>query len=231
MRICICDDKREEIDALEAICRDYLNRKGIPAEVVCTQEPEIPLEEDFDLLFLDVEMPKMRGTEVKNRLMGRERPYIIFVTSYPETMREAFGTNVLGFLDKPVNPALFEVQTDLAMNLLGEGRMIDLGGGSWQSSKDIVMFFTEERYTKALLADGRLSGLSGKSLSAWEEELSDQFFLRTDTSHLVNCKFIEDVNENTVVLSDGQRLKVSRRRKKEILERISEYVRRYGRFA
>ena len=42
---------------------------------------------------------------------------------------------------------------------------------------------------------------------------------------------IKDVNENTVVLSDGQRLKVSRRRKKEILERISEYVRRYGRFA
>ena len=53
MRICICDDKREETDALEAICGEYLNRKGISAEVVCTQEPEIPLEEDFDLLFLD----------------------------------------------------------------------------------------------------------------------------------------------------------------------------------
>lgn len=233
MKICICDDREEDLNVLNGICREYLDRKGIyaEAEIVCTQEPDVPVEGDFDLLFLDMEMPKMRGTEVKDRLAGRERPYIIFVTSYQETIREAFGVNVLGFLDKPVDPALFEAQMDLAVNLLGEGKMIDLGSGNWESSKDIVMFFTEDRYTKALLSDGSSTELSGKSLSDWEAELSDQFFLRVDTSYLVNCKYIQDVEENAVVLSDGQRVKLSRRRKKDILARISEYTRRFGRFA
>lgn len=231
MKICICDDREEELNILNEICGEYLERKGISAQVICTQEPDVPIEGDFDILLLDMEMPKMRGTEVKDRLTGRERPYIIFVTSYQETIREAFGVNVLGFLDKPVNPRLFEAQMDLAMNLLGEGKMVDLGSGGWVSSKDIVMFFTDARYTKALLSDGRRTELSERSLSSWEEELSEQFFLRTDTSCLVNCKYIQDIEENTVVLSNGQRVKLSRRRRKDILARFSEYIRRFGRFA
>ena len=231
MKICICDDRKEDLVILDGICKDYLKRKKLSAEITCTQEPEVPLTGDFDLLFLDIEMPKMRGTEIKQRLMGRGRPYIIFVTSYPERMREAFGVNVLGFLDKPVKPSLFEMQMDLAVNLLGEGRMVDLGRGRWESSKDIIMFFTEDRYTKALLASGGSTELSDRSLSAWEKELSDQFFVRTDTSYLVNCKYIWDFEEKAVVLSNGQRVKLSRRRRKEILERFSAYIRRYGRFA
>lgn len=231
MKICICDDREKDIAILEEICRDYLKQKDLSAEIVCTQDPEVPLTGGFDLLLLDIEMPKMPGTEIKQRLMGRERPYIIFVTSYPERMREAFGINVLGFLDKPVKPSLFALQMDLAVNLLGEGRMVDLGRGRWESSRDIVMFFTEDRYTKALLADGRSTELSDRTLSAWEEELSDQFFVRADTSYLVNCKYIQDIEEKAVVLSNGQRVKLSRRRRKAILERLNEYIRRYGRFA
>lgn len=231
MRICICDDREEDLNILNEICSEYLNRKHISAQVVCTQEPETPIEGSFDLLFLDMEMPKMRGTEVKAHLMGRELPYIIFVTSYQETIAEAFGINVLGFLNKPVDPALFEAQMDLAVNLLGMGKTVDLGGGNWESSKNIVMFFSEARYTKALLADGRRTELSEKSLSFWEKELSDQFFLRVDKSYLLNCKYIQDVEESTVLLSNGQRVKLSRRRKKDILLKIGEYTRRFGRFA
>ncbi len=231
MRICICDDKMEDLDMLNGICREYLKRRDISAEIVCTQEPEVPLEGDFDLLFLDVEMPKMRGPEIKQRLTGRERPYIIFVTSYQETIREAFGINVLGFLNKPVERTLFEAQMDLAVNLLGAGRLVHLGRGRWESSKDIMMFFTEDKYTKALLADGRRTESSEKSLASWEKELSDQFFLRVDTSYLVNCKYIQDLSDNEVILSNGQTVKMSRRRKKEILAKFCEYSRRFGRFA
>jgi len=231
MKICICDDKKEDLAILNGICSEYLKRRDISAEIVCTQEPEVPLEGDFDLLFLDVEMPKMRGPEIKQRLMGRERPYIIFVTSYQETIREAFGINVLGFLNKPVEPALFEAQMDLAVDLLAAGRMIQLGKGKWESSKDIVMIFTEEKYTRGILADGRITESCEKSLTLWENELSDLFFLRVDTSYLVNCKYIQDLSDNEVILSNGQTVKISRRRKKEFLAKFSEYSRRFGRFA
>lgn len=231
MRICICDDKMEDLDMLNGICREYLKRRDISAEIICTQEPEVPLVGDFDLLLLDVEMPKMRGPEIKQRLMGRERPYIIFVTSYQETILEAFGINVLGFLNKPVELPLFEAQMDLAVDLLGEGRLVYLGKGRWESTKEIMIFFTEDKYTKALLADGRRTESSEKSLTSWEKELSDQFFLRVDTSYLVNCKYIQDLSDNEVILSNGQSVKISRRRKKEILAKFSEYSRRFGRFA
>ena len=54
---------------------------------------------------------------------------------------------------------------------------------------------------------------------------------KVDTSYLVNCKYIQDLSDNEVILSNGQPVKISRRRKKEILAKFSEYSRRFGRFA
>ena len=57
------------------------------------------------------------------------------------------------------------------------------------------------------------------------------YFVRVDTSHLVNCKHIVDAYDDIFVLRDGQKLKVSRRRKKDCFEKLRQYNLRFSKFA
>ncbi len=231
MKVCICDDLAEELELLKAACQTFFAERNVQAEIVCTQDPEHPIKHEYDLLILDVEMPKKKGTAVKDQLMGRERPLIIFATSYQENMPDAFGPNVIGFLAKPLVWESFELKMDLAVRLLLAGRMLELSPVLYEHSEKIIMFYTEQRYTKALLADGEKTPLSTKSLSTWEKELEDLYFVRVDTSHLVNCKHIVDAYDDIFVLRDGQKLKVSRRRKKDCFEKLWQYNLRFSKFA
>lgn len=231
MKVCICDDLTEELETLKAACEKFFAERKIEAEIVCTQDPEHPIEHEYDLLILDVEMPKKKGTVVKDQLMGRERPLIIFATSYQENMPDAFGQNVIGFLAKPLVWKSFELKMDLAMRLLLAGRMLELSPASYENSEKIIMFFAEQRYTKALLTSGRETPVLAKSLSAWEKELEDLYFVRVDSSHLVNCKHVVDAYDDIFELRDGQKLKVSRRRKKECFEKLHQYNLRFSKYA
>ena len=66
MRICICDDMISDLRILKTLCQEYLQKRRIDAEVICTKDAELPLREAFDLLILDIEMPGISGIDVKN---------------------------------------------------------------------------------------------------------------------------------------------------------------------
>lgn len=231
MKICICDDKASELSVLKKICVKYLNDKKVDADLICTQNPIGLLEEDYDLLILDIEMPEMSGIEVKNRLFGRERPLIIFATSYEENMRDAFGPNVIGFMKKPVTMEDFAFYIDQAVRLLMAGKIVELEKGKILSTEQIVMITTDEKYTVAILEDGTVSALMDKSLSVWEKELSDVYFVRASSAYLVNCKHIKEFYGDQITLSNGETLRVSRRKKTACFDQIIEYRRKYQKFA
>lgn len=51
--------------------------------------------------FLDIEMGKISGIEVKDQLLEKNcETQIVFLTSHSECMKEAFGRNVVGFIEK-----------------------------------------------------------------------------------------------------------------------------------
>lgn len=57
-----------------------------------------------DLLFLDIQMPKLSGFEVLE-LLGERAPAVIFVTAYDEFALKAFDVHAIDYLLKPVDPA------------------------------------------------------------------------------------------------------------------------------
>ena len=231
MKICICDDVESELLMLETLCREYLRKRKLEAEVVCTQDSSIPTEGSFDLLILDIEMPGSSGIDIKNTLFGKERPLILFATSYEENVLDAFGHNVIGFMKKPVSQADFDFYADQTFHLLTAGKMVELARGRVASSEDIVMLATDAGYTKAVLADGTIVGGIDKTLSAWEAELSDVFFIRASSAYLINCKYVETFEGSVIKLKSGEAIKASKRKKTECFGRFTEYLLRNQRFA
>src|ERR1700730_5200071 len=77
-----------------------------------------------DLLFLDVQMPKLDGFEVLEliEVPGGHRPAVIFVTAYDHYAMRAFDAHAVDYLLKPFNTDRFERALDRARQRLGQRR-------------------------------------------------------------------------------------------------------------
>jgi two-component system LytT family response regulator len=103
IRTIIADDEHLARESLSRLLQDFDTIK-IVAE--CKNGFEViqaVREKKPDLLFLDIQMPKLDGFDVLE-LLGDESPVVIFVTAYDEFALRAFDTFAVDYLLKPVKP-------------------------------------------------------------------------------------------------------------------------------
>ena len=93
----------EERELIYKVCEMVLEQMGCPAEIALFEGASFVLRTSKKpaILILDIEMPGMPGSELKEVLQSEEgATYIIFVTDHEEMMTEAFGVHVLRFVEK-----------------------------------------------------------------------------------------------------------------------------------
>ena len=103
-KVAVVDDNKLTLDLLETLLSDYL---GIITTYTYT-DPHIALEEIMkekaDLVFLDINMPKMNGLELASKLMEHDESIkVVFITAYNYYAIEAFELYALDYLLKPIN--------------------------------------------------------------------------------------------------------------------------------
>src|SRR5260370_19101020 len=76
-----------------------------------------------DLLFLDVQMPKLDGFEVLELIEPSQAPVVVFVTAYDQYAMRAFDAHAVDYLLKPFSAERFERALERARARLGERRM------------------------------------------------------------------------------------------------------------
>ena len=80
-------------------------------------------ENSPDLLFLDVQMPKLDGFEVLELIEPAQTPVVIFVTAYDQYAMRAFDAHAVDYLLKPFSAERFERALERARARLGERRI------------------------------------------------------------------------------------------------------------
>ena len=115
MRTITIDDRRSIVNIILRI----LNKLDPEGEHLGTTDPEEVLEavrqQSPDVIFSDVEMPKMNGIELARQLQEIDpETNIVFITGYQEYMGEAFDLYASGYLLKPVD----EIQVRKALDHL-----------------------------------------------------------------------------------------------------------------
>lgn len=104
MKILICDDSLHDVEEMKKLCHTYLEEYAFEGNVIGITSPIYLEQYDMDVLILDIQMPTISGIEVKEKLMyAPSSPLIIFATNYAEAMKDAYGSNVIGFLTKPID--------------------------------------------------------------------------------------------------------------------------------
>ncbi|MGW8390396.1 LytR/AlgR family response regulator transcription factor [Pseudoduganella sp. HUAS MS19] len=183
-----------------------------------------------DLVFLDVEMPECDGFELLDRIGPAPRFAIVFVTAHHQFALRAFEVGALDYLLKPFDGQRFERVLERVkerLRLPEETRRFIIRNGS---ALEVVKFadidwVEASDYYATLHAAGRAHMLR-RSLSDLEGELTPHGFQRIHRSAIVNLERVRALalredGEYEVVLQAGQRLRMSRRYRKTILDRLS----------
>jgi two-component system LytT family response regulator len=191
-------------------------------------------EKKPDVLFLDVQMPRLDGFEVLE-LIERDaegRPAVVFVTAYDEYALRAFDANAVDYLLKPFDRARFDTALERARSRIGaagppaavpppalrEGpltRVVVKDGVTVTVLPVGTIDFVKAEDDYVLFRASGRNHLKQQTLASLEEALPKQRFVRIHRSYLLNLDRLEKVEPSetgapTAVLRDGTRLPVSR---------------------
>ena len=186
-----------------------------------------------DLLFLDIEMPELDGFDVLEMLGYDLPPAVIFVTAYDRYALRAFDTGALDYILKPFDNARFtraldrarqrvaqataapQVRDQIALKSAGQVLFLKLAEIDWIEAADY--------YT--CLHVGPKSHLLRRSMADLEKELDPAAFCRIHRSAIVRLDRVRglklnEAGEYDVQLHTGDTLRLSRRYRKQLQERL-----------
>jgi two-component system, LytTR family, response regulator len=189
-----------------------------------------------DLVFLDVQMPECDGFDVIE-LMGSDLPrVIIFVTAHDEYALRAFEAGALDYLLKPFDDARFGRALNRAKDRLAyqmplqrppARRLVVRTPGQVLFVPVADVDWIEAASYYACLHVGRETHVIRRTLAELERDLGEQSFLRIHRSIIVNLDRIQGLElqsggDYEVLLKSGARLRLSRRFRKRLQERMEE---------
>lgn len=229
IRIGICDDSEHDRRYLKSIIRKYFKKRDVELEVVEYDSGEDFFQKpDVDILFLDIEMDVLNGIMVKDELQKLQAEIrILFTTSHCEWMRNAFGKQVFGFLEKPIQYKELEKNLDTILRDIEEENCVLVKGAEKETfvrEEKILYIKAETKYCNIIL-ENQDSLFSDKSIGEWTEELEERGFFLCHRSYLVNLYHLKKIDDD-ILLSNGEKIPVSRRLKTKVKEAYREYIRK-----
>jgi two-component system LytT family response regulator len=224
----IIDDEPNAIRSLETILTEYCEGIEIAATAngalegvkkVNTYHP--------DLVFLDVDMPGGNGFDFLEAFPDRDFK-VIFTTASSDHALKAIKAKAEDYLLKPVdidelNTALSNLRAVLDTKKSFDRNKIALptqNGYTYVSYHDIIHIDNEGNYTTFYLKDNT-KHLISKNIGYFADLLDFFPFFRCHQSHIINLDEINELNRTDgthVILSNGNRIDVSRGKKDELYE-------------
>ena len=222
--------------ALEVLQSHISNSNGLEVAGICKNALEaldILHEKQVDLIFLDIKMPTLLGTDFLKSLSNP--PKVIFVTAYREFAMDGFELDAIDYLLKPVSFERFLKAVSKVKRLMGHDYIIQAEESRKNPEAFVYMkvdksmqkvfvneiLYVESRrdYVKVFLSTGK-SLLAKQSISSMINLLSEQSFLRVHRSFLVSVDRITGYNNNDIQLGSLE-IPIGKLYKQQVMEAIN----------
>lgn len=231
MKIAICDDEKTMCELLRKLLQ-----KEDPGAEVCffySAEELLAAAEDYQLLFLDIQMPGLKGIDAARRLRERNADIcIIFVTAVKEYVFEAFDVAAFHYLLKPVDEEKFaqvyakarkecerkeEIYYPLVIKTRHDTYTI--------AQADIL--YIESQVKKQVLHTAKGVITCYGKLNELQEKLGDSFY-RCHRSYLVNMAYINGYTADEIRLTDGGTVYMAKERYADFRKSYLHYLKNGG---
>ncbi len=159
--------------------------------------------EDIDMIFLDIQMPEIKGTDFAKLIPNTTK--FIFTTAYSEFAVEGYSLNALDYLLKPITYERFLEATakiQEATSQLNEQSLTIKSGYDLHKIKvnDIVYIESDSEYVNFHLNDDKKI-MSYQSLKSLEKSLPEDTFMRVHRSYIINKKMVSSLKGKELVLN------------------------------
>jgi DNA-binding LytR/AlgR family response regulator len=205
---------------------DFLELAGEASSAMKATEPLS--NEQVQLLFLDIQMPRITGLDFFKSL--RNPPPVIFTTAYPQYALEGFEVNALDYLVKPFT---FERFLKAAMKAK---EYYEVRESNMDQPKESEFFFIkadnklvkirydEILYVEALQNYVNIHTVDRKYMTyltfkAVEDYLPSEKFLKVHKSYIVAASQIDSIEGNEIRIGT-QYIPISRNQKEEVMEKL-----------
>lgn len=224
-KIAICDDEEIICSNLFAILQKISNKKSVKFEIDCFTSGEELCNEmksvNYDLLFLDIELPEMNGVAVGKYIresLNNELIQIAYISSKQEYAMELFEMRPINFLVKPLSNDKIDKIIDkfLLLNKVDIELFEFKSGHSFNKVpfSDILYFCSNGRKIKIVTRSTEHEFYG--SLDTIYTEIKSKKFLFVHKSFIVNFRYITTYQYEQIIMSDNKIIPVSQSRRKAI---------------
>ena len=231
LSVAVCDDE-------ELFCRqigEYVHtladslQIAVEMEAYTSAEALLARKKAPDILFLDIEIGEENGIATARRLRagdGRDT-VIVFMTNHIRYAPEGYKVQAYRYLLKPISYTQFCDEVSVIFRQAGRPTafLVHTANGDSHVRPDDLRFIETEP-GKRLMFHTRNDVLEASgTLTPWAKQLGENFF-RIHSSFLLNLQDVKRVEKESVLLSGGEELPISRHRRKAFLEALSAFVKK-----
>lgn len=245
IRAILIDDEMTSLKNLKQKLEEFCKQVTVIAALDKPEEA-IPVIKNAkpDVLFLDIEMPKMSGFRMLEEL-GDYEAEIIFTTAYNHYAIDAMRISAFDYLVKPVAIEELEQTVNrllekksmhtqerlhILKNSINEAKNQEnkiavpvSDGFEFIVIKNILRIESSSSYSRIFFIDGK-SVVVTKLLKDFEDILTPYHFFRVHNSHLINLNYIKKYLRGVggqVLMDNGELIDVSRRKKEEFIHKLN----------
>ena len=234
LSIAVCDDEVIECCNMAKRIREIMEEMKIPCIIRQFRNGGELLQalESFDIVFLDIIMQDLDGMKTAQAFRKKASDKIlIFVSSSREYVFEAYDVEAFQYLLKPVDDRKLK-------NVLQKAIV------KTQSRSQEFIIVSRERQKKKLFLDdiyyfeikGRIVDVHGpegifayyEQLGELEDKLQGYGFFRCHKSYLINLKYVDGYNRQEVILENGEKIVIAKRRYDRFVREMLEVMRKNG---
>lgn len=230
IKIGICDDDIDALNKIENCISKYFSNSETKFEVTSyTKGTEIE-NIWFDIILLDIEMLEINGIEVAKKCQAVNNDVIIFfVTDYEEYLDDAFDISAFRYLKKPINEKRLFYGLNQAIEKINKLRRNIVV--KYKNSEivipieKIIYAEIEKRGINIFTTKGKYRVID--NLKNFKAQVSEDIFIQTHGSFIVNLNFVIDFNETTVILeydSNIYNVHMSRRMFANFKDKFIKYI-------
>ncbi|MGL5633900.1 MAG: LytR/AlgR family response regulator transcription factor [Sarcina sp.] len=235
IKVAICDDQVVYSEYISKSIQRICKKENINAAIDIFKSGEEFLEAfresgySYNILFSDILMGEITGVELAKQLKELNKSIqIIFVTVSMDYIFDGYDVGALNYILKPINEEKLEEQFLKAVNNIVYKKNKDLFYVNKKSAiktVDInsIIYFEVNNRIITLVSENEEIEFYDK-MDNIEQKLKSYYFVKPHRSYIVNCKYIEEIKKNELILKNGTIIPISRLNIKSIKEKFIDYL-------
>lgn len=231
-KIAIVEDEIKQASLLQEHLGEYSRQTG--TEFLIKHFPDgldflNEYHPDYDLVFMDIDMPCLNGLEAAKRLRELDSTIVlVFVTCLAKYAIHGYEVDAMDFMVKPLYYDSFATKLERILIAASKkhGKKVIIRGGNKIISLDskCILYVESMDHDLYIHSDDSKEIIKVRgTLASVKELLAELYFEECNKCYLVNLAKVQSVEGHVLSLENGEQLAISRAKKPDFLKKLAAY--------